>query len=436
MRYERDLQQWNFDAPRDSKLSNILIIVYMCTVLLFTSHDSLNIISLSVFVIAFGYCCFYMFMHGKFLVINKFLVILTSFLVFCFFSLLWTSDFDESIKRLITIFRLFVVCYILCSYISNYDNIDTFILGLLVSGTICCFVVIGYYGFSEYLELMEQGVRLGGPIANENTIGLYAATTVLVAFYYGFYKDKKIGYLFVFIPALVTFGTGSRKALVMIVIGVLLLVMMKYKESINLKSVAKFLGILLASVLILNWLSEVPLFGTTFERLGYLLNNESGKMDNSAETRMRMIEIGLDYFKKHPFTGIGLGNTKIITWMQLGWQTYLHNNYVELLASVGIFGFMLYYCMYAYLLISLYRISASTKYPPAALMFVIILANLILEYGFVSYYNKMTYVYLAMAAGTVVIGNRKMAEMEFYEDDEEDFEGIEEPEGAPQDNYR
>lgn len=434
MTYERELEQ-PF-APKDSKLSNILIIIYMCTVLLFTAHDSLNVISLVSFILAFGYCAFYMLMHGKLVKLNKFLVFFLCFVIFCFLSLLWTKDIEESTEKLITIVQLFIMSVLFCSYISYYDNMDTFIFGLVVSGLVCSYVVIGYYGFSEYFELMKQGARLGGPIANENTIGLYSGTTVIVGFYYGFVRRRKLGYIAMILPLIVAFGTGSRKALVMIIIGILLLIFMRYRESISLAGFAKMLVGVIIIILAIKWLSTVPAFQTTFERLESAFGSDV--KDNSATLRETMIEAGMKYFKKNPYTGVGLGNTNIITWQYFGWETYLHNNYVELLASVGIFGFLLYYSMYVYLLKNLYQISMATKDDVASLMFVIVLTNLILEYGFVSYYNKMTHIYLAMAAATVVIGKAKMAEMELrmLEYDEEDFESDEEPRINSQGYYR
>ena len=213
---------------------------------------------------------------------------------------------------------------------------------------------------------------------------------------------------------------------------------MKYREEINIKSIAKIAGIILIGLLILNWLSTVPAFGTTFKRLSTMFGNDAGYQDNSAAMRETMIQAGWKYFKKNPYTGIGLSNTGVITWQYLGWDTYLHNNYIELLASVGIFGFALYYAMYAYLLKNLYQISMTIRDNTSVLMFVIIITNLILEYGFVSYYNKMTHVYLAMAAATVVIGKKKIAEMEsrIFEDDEENLEGAKEPGVTPENNYR
>ncbi|MBR2477090.1 MAG: O-antigen ligase family protein [Clostridia bacterium] len=433
MMYEKELKR---DIPKDSRLANILIITYMCTVLLFTAHDSLNIISLASFVIAFGYCGFYMLMHGRIIGFNKFTVLFAAFIVFCFFSLLWSKDFDTSVTSLITLVQLFVLSLVLCSYISHYENMDVFVFGLLISGLVCSYVVIGYYGVSEYFELMMQGVRLGGPIANENTIGLYAGTTVIVGFYYGFIKNKKLGYLAMILPLIVAFGTGSRKALIMIIVGILLLIFMRYRENISLASFAKLLACVIVILIVVKWLSTVPAFRTTFIRLESAFSEDV--KDASASVRETMIDVGMRYFKKNPYTGVGLGNTNIITWQYLGWETYLHNNYVELLASVGIFGFLLYYSMYAYLLKNLYQISANTKDSISALMFVIVLTNLILEYGFVSYYNKMTHIYLAMAAATVVMGKKKMKEMEsmIYEDDEEGFEGSEEPRIALEDGYR
>ena len=162
----------------------------------------------------------------------------------------------------------------------------------------------------------------------------------------------------------------------------------------------------------------MPIFEGAFERLEEMLGVDGTVQDGSTRMRMRMISVGWDYFKGHPYTGVGIGNSNLITLQYIGRKTYLHNNFIELLASVGIFGFLLYYAMYVYLIVGLYRVAVRANDDYATLMFIITVTQLILSYGFVSYYDKMTYVYVAMAAATVSIGKRKIYEMELEENDE------------------
>lgn len=401
------------DKPKDSKVVNFLMGVYMASVLLFTQYDTLNRISLTIFAITFSICALFILVHGKNFRFDPYIISLTCFLGFCFLSLVWAPDFPSAREDVVTVAILLVMSVIIYSYISIYRNIDAFIKALFISGLVCAYVVIGFYGIVDYLLLMVQGERLGEGIANVNTIGIYMAITVIVSFYYGYIKKKQLAFIAMLLPLLVGFGTGSRKALVMMVLGIGLIMLMQYREDVNAKSFGKLFIAFFAVIAFVYWITTLPLAQGAIERIMEMLGR-GVKTDTSTSIRAAMRKIGWRYFLAHPLTGIGIGNTWIIALGSMGLNTYLHNNFIDLLAGVGLIGTALYYSMYVYLLKELYRISVKQKNDAATLMFVIVLVLLIMDYGMVSYYSKMTYIYLSMAAGAISIGkyNEKKAKEE------------------------
>lgn len=402
-----------YEREKDSKFVNVFMTIYMCTVLLFTQYASLNTISLMTFVIAFGSCAIFILFHGKNFRYSFFHVSLAMFLGFCAMSLLWASDMPSAQEDVITVAILLIMSVILFSYISIYRNIDVFIKGIFISGLVCAYVVIGYHGFAEYIRLMLEGNRLGGEIANVNTIGMYMATSVIICFYYGYIKKKRGAYIVMLIPLLVGFGTGSRKALIMMALGVGFIMFMQYRENINMKTFGKLFFALVIVICVIWWITTLPIAQGAMERVLEMLGL-GVKKDASASQRMMMTRVGWEYFLSNPAMGIGIGNSWLITLEKFGWETYLHNNYIELLASVGIFGTIIYYSMHIYLLKELYRLSITQKDSASTLMFVLVLLMVVMDYGMVSYYDKMTFIYLSMAAGTVSIGryNERKAEEE------------------------
>ncbi|WP_034378214.1 O-antigen ligase family protein, partial [Dehalobacter sp. UNSWDHB] len=75
----------------------------------------------------------------------------------------------------------------------------------------------------------------------------------------------------------------------------------------------------------------------------------------SARTRDRLITYGFELFNQKPYTGYGLDTFRLMSGSGLaGSALYAHNNYVELLVSSGIFGTILYYTMYLWLIAKLY----------------------------------------------------------------------------------
>ena len=395
--------------PKGPAIVNFLLVLYMASVLLFTYYSTLNVISQVIFVFAFGGIGTVIFFGGKNFRYDTSILLYTCFVAFCAVGLTWTQSFQESFTMILTLVQLLALYLLLFSYISNYDCIDSLIRGLFISGMICAYVVIEFYGITEYISLMIKGERLGGMISNVNTIGLYMAVTVITGFYYGYIKKINWMYAVTVIPLMVGFGTGSRKCLVMMAFGILFIVFMQYRENINVKSFGKFLAIVCVIIALIWWMTTMPVFQGAFKRILSMLTRGSSQ-DGSARIRSRMIEVGWAYFKEHPFSGVGIGNSWIINEQAFQWKTYLHNNFVELLACTGVIGFSLYYGIYIYLMTNLYKLSVKTKDSVATLMLTIMVSSLFMDYGAVSYYSKMTYVYFAMAAGAVIIGKRRQKE--------------------------
>ena len=62
----------------------------------------------------------------------------------------------------------------------------------------------------------------------------------------------------------------------------------------------------------------------------------------------QLIKLGINAFFDSPLLGIGIGNTRLVVLQNMGFDYYLHNNYLEILASVGVLGAIPYYYMWFY----------------------------------------------------------------------------------------
>ena len=262
------------------------------------------------------------------------------------------------------------------------------ILALCVAGVVFAIYVLATNGLSAYIAGLEEGMRMGTEDLNVNTIGLATATSALISFWYAFYRKKYYFLLFAAVAIFVAFGTGSRKVLVMLALGIVLMFILKGNAKKKIISILECIAVLLILYLIL----QLPIFETINERFDSMLNafTGEGKTDGSTRERLRMISIGWEQFIKTPIQGLGLGNSHVITQEYLGWETYLHNNYIELLACVGIVGFVLYYAMY---LMSLKRliIPSFKGNGLAILASIILVASLVMGFGMVDYSVKSTY---------------------------------------------
>ena len=85
-------------------------------------------------------------------------------------------------------------------------------------------------------------------------------------------------------------------------------------------------------------------------RSGNLLVGQSVG-DASLDGRSGMLALGLELFASRPLFGIGYGNFVYYSAKVLGWGTYSHNNYIEVLSGTGLFGFVPYVLLYGWLIL-------------------------------------------------------------------------------------
>ena len=115
-------------------------------------------------------------------------------------------------------------------------------------------------------------------------------------------------------------------------------------------------------------------------------------MGHSALLRKSMVEIGMRQFKKTPILGIGIGCSHLIVMPVLGLDTYLHNNFVELLACGGIVGTLIYYSFYLDIFYN-YFIYRAVRDEALGTCFIISTLLFAMDWGRVSLYSKSTYFY-------------------------------------------
>ena len=135
---------------------------------------------------------------------------------------------------------------------------------------------------------------------------------------------------------------------------------------------------------------SIPAFRPVTERLLQTLNQFTGqgRVDESTMRRAWFIEIGLEQFFKTPIQGIGIGNSLFI----IGRDTYLHNNYIEILACGGILGIVTFYS--SYLCCFKRLMSGMKKYDEITVLCVtFFILQLLMDFMQVSYFAKDTYFY-------------------------------------------
>jgi O-antigen ligase len=140
--------------------------------------------------------------------------------------------------------------------------------------------------------------------------------------------------------------TGSRKTLFVLALIPLMWLIQVFSQGLskkNLKKIALLLGIIGIFAISAGpfvWSSFVET--ATYKRL---IQGTAG-FDDSANIRKEMISDGFDLWQKKPLLGYGISQYRF----ESVYDTYSHNNYIELLVSGGLVALISYYGVLVFLL--------------------------------------------------------------------------------------
>ena len=331
--------------------------------------------------------------------LSMFHVMVFSFALFCLVSSIWAWNAKYAIEKGITILELLVCMSVLYAHYSKYDSIKQLVDAILWAGYIVTIYTFLYDGLETVLYALSSGTRLGSSFANINNIAMFSAITIVIAVFKALHSKKWVTIeTFLALPSIVLVAaSGSRKALVLMCMGVILVYMAKNTGKNIFSSIFKWMILLVVAFFVIRLLLQLPIFSTVTERMEsmFAMFTGTGKVDHSALLRKKFVRIGIEQFKQTPIIGIGIGNPRLLALRYTGHNCYLHNNFAELLAGGGIIGFCLFYGMYAYNIYWLLRFrNYQTGY--VSVCIVLILSCIAMDYGAVSYYFKDTYFYLMM----------------------------------------
>lgn len=320
--------------------------------------------------------------------------------LFCFLSVIWAWDTENAMTKGKTAFSM-LICYSLAFLCyQEFDSVDALLKAVLWGGIAVMLVIFGTFGVHEILSLLEYGERLSEQFyLNSNVVGVVCAMSMVVNVYY-ILKDKRLYWwnLFLIPGVIVLSATGSRQALAIMAGGLVLLVFLAVIRGRSPGEIAILLagGILLAAGMLIL-ISRLPAFSGIYKRMLSMVSAMTGvgKTDRSATTRLALIDVGLEQFKRTPILGVGMGSGHLVAWKYLNKFFYLHNNFAEILAGGGLVGFIIYYSIYAYIFVSFIRYRRYTTLETAVCTTLLIMA-LIEDYASVTYYAKETYFYLML----------------------------------------
>lgn len=334
--------------------------------------------------------------HGKIGVrVEAYYIFIVLFALYSLVSALWAIRSSDAITKGMTVLQIFLCAFMMYLYYKREENVHALVTAVMWAGYLIALYTIGTYGI-DYVMGAITGKRMTDLYNNVNTLGMSVAISCVLQVNELMNKRGKWSALLMIPSILVVLASQSRKALLMVLIGILLLYVIKaLQNGGNVNKLLKSLLFLAVLIGVIFLLLRLPIFSVAKERIETMFAAllEGNSEDGSTVERMAMIRLGWQIFQTHPLLGIGIGNTHIMTAQYLYKDTYLHSNFMELLAGGGIIGFCLYYAMYVYLFVNLFRYrKADQEYFTICLTWLILM--LVMDYGAVTYYSKTQWFYL------------------------------------------
>ena len=316
--------------------------------------------------------------------------------IFCLASSLWALNANDAIEKGITIIEILICMSIFFwTYTTIEKSFNKLLKSIMWGGFIISIYTILSCGIGYIMFVVKNGYRLDSTFDNVNAIGLLCAFSVILSTYYVIY-ERKIWLLLINIPVIIVLAAcGSRKAMIIMLVGCLTVYMLKANTTSIKSLIFRVITTVVLLVMLVAIISEMSLFAGLNERMEGLvaLITGTGEVDHSAMLRQQMTELGYTIFFENPILGIGMGNAHIIDAKVLGEDCYLHNNFAEILANGGLVGFWLYYRIF-YKSFFLTKKYGGLKSDDGKILVIMLISILLADYGLVSCYSKIYYFFL------------------------------------------
>ena len=355
----------------------------------------------------FGGCAALVFLVGVVLgrkttsiVVRPFYIFILCFSIYCLSSYLWawepSAALDQA-KRMFLILLCFAMVYL---YYEKQDNIDALLDCIMWGGyVVSIYAIFAFGGVESVFSMLIAGHRPNAEetFINVNVLGMLGAVAGIIQIY-KMVNEKKFLSSVLLIPTIIIIAlTQSKKAILMLIIGAVLIAVSRGVTAGKGFKILKVAIALLIVFVVGYYVINLEIFSGLRDRFNDMFSTMSGEDQTEGTStweRMKFIEIGMAQFWDTPILGVGIGSSKALLLQKYGEYTYLHNNYVELLACGGIVGFAIHYSMYVYLL---YNLIKYRRYDVqrADFCIILIIVLLVTDYGFVSYNVKSQYFYLA-----------------------------------------
>lgn len=351
-----------------------------------TSVEGSNYFYYVAFFLFFGLTCIKLLMslksHGT-LNLPSFTLWYGGFVLLSLASVLWAAYPDNSMRVISRMIQSTVITFCLAQNYATRKGLLRCIRIFAWAGTVMALYMLANTPVGKWFDGFFGS---SATHQNTNTLGMLFTLCVIVSFYFAFYCKEKRYYAITMLQLFVIILTSSRKSLLASVVGLAMMAMLKVQRRNVVFRVFTIFGFVLAVYYLIMSVPELySAIGVRMESMTEHLMGDGG--DFSISLRRLFIDNAKDMFYEKPLLGYGINNFVALIYRRIGISSYAHNNYYEILADLGIVGFIVFYGYYIFLLLTLLKIWRNRNGSLVKMMLVWLTVIMICEYGMISYYS-------------------------------------------------
>lgn len=333
-----------------------------------------------------------------------------------FLSVLWAHNITDTLRYISAAVYIIGIFVFLPKLIRDQDDINMTLRIMFYSIAFTAVYTLLITPFSEF-----GTVRIGSAIGlNENAFGMRMAIGVMIVLFLLKNKDQKINkilaIIFAILFSVLALLSGSKKGLIILILGLLAVT---FIFSTGMQRLRKILvAAMMIFVMLFLIFNNSALYSTIGNRLErtfltvtgnnsdssslQVINGTVSTTDKSLIERDFFKEQAIKLFKEYPVFGYG-GNNFMTRMREINYShiAYSHNNYTELLSTLGVVGLIAYYSFWIATVLRLLKIKKHTKNEKttqmAGFFFSILVMLLLLDYGNVSYVLEFNMFILCIA---------------------------------------
>lgn len=313
------------------------IIMLIAVIVNVAINDNLRLLIISQ--VLFFMVAMYVILSARSISRDNFNIIIRTvlFFVWGYLSSLWAINQTAVMEYTISNGQVLMLTIALVAYISNNTKLKRFLIAFIISALILAIRLLSTTSLSE---IYQVGYHLGTAFGYDRVhIGMISSYASLFLIYFADNYKKKILYPVSLFLIFISFASGSRKGLVIILAGIVFYFLLSRR--VPQKRIKIILRILIAILIAYYLINSIPFLYHAIGRriVGFVSFLSNGSGDSSAATRSILLREAINVAFEHPILGVGLYNFKYVSSQNL----CAHNNYLELICSTGLVSLLIFY---------------------------------------------------------------------------------------------